>query len=208
MTPPPVPQSRRGPKPKSPLATKTNDVDTSKRIRNKNQTNDKKPTQGLVKGIGSSESNSIENERPKPPFLKLKRLNLDEYAHLIDNCPLHHSKRTQSLEIDDSTMKLNSVSELKETPLRRSNRTKDNGKINEKVSNEDQKKPNGLKRKRETTKHNKKLCEAINIELPNRLFMVNEVVLCTIPGYSPWPAIIKNINNQTIFVEFFGTGQV
>lgn len=74
MAPPLVPQNRRGPKSKNPLAAKTNDVDTSKRIHNKNQTNDKKPYQMLA----------------KVPYLKINRLNLEEYSHLIHNYVRFH----------------------------------------------------------------------------------------------------------------------
>lgn len=60
------------------------------------------------------------------------------------------------------------------------------------------------------TKRNLKLSleEKIHNDSPINEFMVNEVVLCTIPGYAPWPARIRDINSQTIFVEFFGTGQM
>lgn len=60
------------------------------------------------------------------------------------------------------------------------------------------------------TKRVRKLCiqEKILNQSPNNEFMINEVVLCTIPGYAPWAARIREINNQTIFVEFFGTSQM
>lgn len=38
--------------------------------------------------------------------------------------------------------------------------------------------------------------------------MVNEIVICTISGYAPWPARILDITGQTIAIEFFGTGQI
>lgn len=53
-----------------------------------------------------------------------------------------------------------------------------------------------------------KLEELIQNESPNNQYIVNEIVLVTIPGYSPWPARILNIVNETISVEFFGTGQM
>lgn len=43
---------------------------------------------------------------------------------------------------------------------------------------------------------------------PNNEFIVNEVVLATICGYAPWPARILKIVSETIYVEFFGTGQM
>lgn len=45
-------------------------------------------------------------------------------------------------------------------------------------------------------------------ELPTREYLLNEVILATIPGYSPWPARILEINGQTIVVEFFGARQM
>lgn len=33
--------------------------------------------------------------------------------------------------------------------------------------------------------------------------MIGEVVLCTVPGFPPWPATIFEIKGQTISVEFF-----
>lgn len=69
---------------------------------------------------------------------------------------------------------------------------------------------NDRPKEKKTRKYKKKLSlkERIHNESPINEFLVNEVVLCTIPGYSPWPARIKDINSQTIFVEFFGTGQI
>lgn len=66
------------------------------------------------------------------------------------------------------------------------------------------------KRKRETAKTNTKLRleEKIENESPSKDYILNEIVLCAIPGYPPWPARIIDILNQTIFVEFFGTGQM
>lgn len=63
---------------------------------------------------------------------------------------------------------------------------------------------------KKSSKRNNKLSlkEKIHNESPMNEFMVDEIVLCTIPGYAPWPARIKEIINQTIFVEFFGTGQM
>lgn len=49
--------------------------------------------------------------------------------------------------------------------------------------------------------------EKIRERNPNKEYMINEVVLATVPGYPPWPARILNINGQTIDVEFFGTGE-
>lgn len=45
-------------------------------------------------------------------------------------------------------------------------------------------------------------------DTPDKEFLVNEIVLTTIPGFSPWPSRILNIMGQTITIEFFGTGQV
>lgn len=53
-----------------------------------------------------------------------------------------------------------------------------------------------------------KLEERIILQEPINHFLENEVVLATIPGYAPWPARIVGISAETIFVEFFGTGQM
>lgn len=52
------------------------------------------------------------------------------------------------------------------------------------------------------------LKEKMSNEAPQNSFLINEIVLATIPGYAPWPARIVNIIGETIYVEFFGTGQV
>lgn len=51
------------------------------------------------------------------------------------------------------------------------------------------------------------LKEKIENENPNKEYVVNEVVLATVPGYPVWPARILEIIGQTIKVEFFGTGE-
>lgn len=62
------------------------------------------------------------------------------------------------------------------------------------------------KRNYKTVKKNA-LKERIFDEAPDKQFIVNEIVLATVPGYSAWPARIIEINGQTIQVEFFGTGE-
>lgn len=52
------------------------------------------------------------------------------------------------------------------------------------------------------------LQEFIDIGSPVNEFCLNEIVLATVPGYAPWPARIVKIVGETIFVEFFGTGQM
>lgn len=52
------------------------------------------------------------------------------------------------------------------------------------------------------------LQERILNDVPGKEYLMNEIVLATIPGYSPWPARITNITGQTIMIEFFGTGQM
>lgn len=56
--------------------------------------------------------------------------------------------------------------------------------------------------------YKKQLEEKIRNEAPGNEFLEGEIVLATIPGYAPWPAKIHQISNETIFVKFFGTGQV
>lgn len=59
-----------------------------------------------------------------------------------------------------------------------------------------------------TTKSQNKLKVTMQHEAPINEFIINEVILATIPGYAPWPARISKIIGETIFVEFFGTGQM
>lgn len=63
---------------------------------------------------------------------------------------------------------------------------------------------------RTTRKSNIKcaLKERILKEAPEKEYIVNEIVLGTVPGYPPWPARIIEIVGQTIKVEFFGTGEM
>lgn len=52
------------------------------------------------------------------------------------------------------------------------------------------------------------LVERINNESPANEYFPDEIVFATIPGYCPWPASILYIEGQTLFVKFFGTGQM
>lgn len=45
-------------------------------------------------------------------------------------------------------------------------------------------------------------------EAPDKEFVLNEIVLATVPGYAPWPACIVAIEGETLKVQFFGTGEV
>lgn len=63
-------------------------------------------------------------------------------------------------------------------------------------------------RKRKRTYTKMQLQEYIDNESPNRQYIVNEIILATIPGFAPWPARILKIIGQTITVEFFGTGHM
>lgn len=49
--------------------------------------------------------------------------------------------------------------------------------------------------------------ERIDEEALDKRFVLNEIVLATVPGYPAWPARIIDINGATITVEFFGTGE-
>lgn len=63
-------------------------------------------------------------------------------------------------------------------------------------------------KKEKIRKSTKILQERILNEAPDRVFLPNEIVLCAIPGYAPWPARILQISGQTITIQFFGTGQM
>lgn len=67
---------------------------------------------------------------------------------------------------------------------------------------------NDNKKKKRKSTARLRLREKIETASPVNEYVPNEVVLATIPGFAPWPARILNINEQTIFVEFFGTGQM
>lgn len=51
------------------------------------------------------------------------------------------------------------------------------------------------------------LSEKMKNEAPDNEFVIDEIILATIPGFCPWPARIIQIIGETITVEFFGTGQ-
>lgn len=63
-------------------------------------------------------------------------------------------------------------------------------------------------RKRTKSSKGLSLKEKLDMEAPINEFITNEVVFAAIPGFSPWPARILSISGHTIFVEFFGTGQM
>lgn len=67
-----------------------------------------------------------------------------------------------------------------------------------------------LKKEKNEKRRKSQMClkEKMTIEAPQNNFLIHEIVLATIPGFSPWPARIVNIMDETIHVEFFGTGQV
>lgn len=69
---------------------------------------------------------------------------------------------------------------------------------------------NGEKKKRapNRTYSKLKLEERISRLSPKNEFVIGEIVLGTIPGYAPWPASIKNIIEDTLYIEFFGTGEM
>lgn len=45
-------------------------------------------------------------------------------------------------------------------------------------------------------------------DAPSKVYIINEVILATIPGYAPWPARILDMTGQTVIIEFFGTGHI
>ena len=53
-----------------------------------------------------------------------------------------------------------------------------------------------------------KLEQRINNQAPINELVKGEIVLGTIPGYAPWPARVKEIVNETVFIEFFATGEM
>lgn len=72
---------------------------------------------------------------------------------------------------------------------------------------DDHKKPEG-KKMDQRKRHNKlTLKEKISRAAPINDYVINELIMATVPGYSPWPARIIDIIGETIVVEFFGTGQ-
>lgn len=52
------------------------------------------------------------------------------------------------------------------------------------------------------------LKEKIDNESPLNIYMINEIVLATIPGFCCWPARIVDMIGETIMVQFFGTGHM
>lgn len=70
------------------------------------------------------------------------------------------------------------------------------------------KKPNENQKPKSRRVKKLTLSEKIRKESPENVFVVNEIVLATVPGYCAWPSRILSIRNETIMVEFFGTGQV
>lgn len=54
----------------------------------------------------------------------------------------------------------------------------------------------------------KKLEEKIHNEAPLKQYIEGEIILGAIPGFAPWPARIQKIIGETIYIEFFGSGEV
>lgn len=67
--------------------------------------------------------------------------------------------------------------------------------------------PKKATKQKQKKEKNLTLKERIDIEALDKCFVLNEIVLATVPGYSAWPARIIDINGATIKVEFFGTGE-
>lgn len=84
------------------------------------------------------------------------------------------------------------------------------------VASESKKIPNLPSSSKSITQHKKIKCrKSTKMQLqeqlddtPDKEFLVDEIVLTTIPGYAPWPSRILSMTGQTIMVEFFGTGEV
>lgn len=90
-----------------------------------------------------------------------------------------------------------------ETILRRSKRN------HRAMIADNEKQPEKIKQKsiRRKTFNKLTLKEKINREAPINEYVINELVMATIPGYAPWPARIIDISGEIILVEFFGTGE-
>lgn len=67
----------------------------------------------------------------------------------------------------------------------------------------EKKEPNKKRRVKNLT-----IKEKIRIEAPDNEYVIDEIVLATIPGFCAWPARIQQIIGETIMVEFFGTGEM
>lgn len=64
------------------------------------------------------------------------------------------------------------------------------------------------KKVKRPVKSKMQLSEQMLRDSPAKEYVIDEVILATIPGYSPWPARILSITGRTISIEFFGTGQM
>lgn len=65
-----------------------------------------------------------------------------------------------------------------------------------------------VKKKLTRDHYRKQLEKNIYQKAPINEYLEGEIVLGTIPGYAPWPARIIKIVNETMYIQFFGTGQV
>lgn len=87
-------------------------------------------------------------------------------------------------------------------------RNKKAEKTNECESTSKNNKAKVTKKKVKRPNRNLKLKEKMNNEAPANEYIVNEIVLAKIPGYSPWPARIIAIICETIHIQFIGTGHM
>lgn len=149
----------------------------------------------------------IRNSHRSPRVILNRIINLEEYNMItLKEGKTNHSKKplivfNNEISNHDDIYTLESNDCLP----RRSKRTREAMIKSKKLTTDNQ-----SEKKKKKTKVGAKLSlvERINNESPANEFFTNEIVFATIPGYCPWPAAIMNINEQTIFVKFFGTGQM
>lgn len=132
-------------------------------------------------------------------------------AHILTSKYMHRSEISKPLE----PVNMHIVSDIVEEPVALlESKLQDKRKAvistktseSENTQNTRNRKRNEYARKTRAAKMH--LEERIINESPDKEFIVDELVLATVPGYCPWPARILSITSQTIIVEFFGTGQM
>lgn len=116
----------------------------------------------------------------------------------------HLAEGSRNYMLRSKKVRLDFTQKKKDTNKAQENTTK-----NISTENTTKSTPNPKPKTKRAGKSSKiQLLERIRTEVPTKEYLINEIILTTVPGYQPWPSRILDITGQTIVVEFFGTGQM
>lgn len=213
--------------------TKTNGNEENESIK---KSNDKSMKQSDLKRSRRAMNGGKEDQQPRQNFpARITRSTTRANSHIIIDAK-NSQNGAMKTDPSTSTNEFNDIS-MKQGNLKRSHRSMNDDKekqqpkennssakvtrsaacadMNSIIDGKNQQ-INSMKTKSTTSTNasnlkkrskNLTLKEIISINAPMNDYVMNELVLATVPGYCPWPARILSIIGETIVVEFFGTGQ-